>query len=61
MTTGVSGVSGAASADIVQLLMMRKALGAEKTHNEQLLASLPQTTSDPVRPPSPPPAGTFYL
>lgn len=59
MTTGVSGVSGAASADMVQLLMMRKALGAEKTHNEQLLASLPAT--DSVRSAPAAPAGTFYL
>jgi hypothetical protein len=54
-------VSGASSPDIVQLLMMRKALSAEQTHNAQLLASLPQqpATAAPGMPASS--TGTFYL
>lgn len=52
-------VSAGGSPDIVQLLMMRKAMSAEQTHNEQLLAALPQPS--PVSPAPPPAAGTFYL
>lgn len=54
-------VSSGGSSDIVQLLMMRKALSAEQTHKQQLIASLPQqpTVPAPAAPASP--AGTFYL
>jgi hypothetical protein len=54
-------VSGASSPDIVQLLMMRKALSAEQTHNAQLLASLPQQPAASAPPVPAPPGGTFYL
>lgn len=53
-------VSSAGSPDIVQMLMMRKALSAEKTQNEQLLASLPQQSAKPAPAPTGP-SGTYYL
>ena len=58
MSMSVSGVS---SPDVVQLLMMRKALAAEQTHNAQLLASLPQQSTAPAPPMPVPQSGTFYL
>lgn len=54
-------VTGGSSPDIVQLLMMRKALSAEQTQNAQLLESLPPQPA-PSSPPVPAsPSGTFYL
>ena len=43
-------VSGSGSPDIVQLLMMRKAMSAEQTKNAQLLEGIQ------AAPPAPPPA-----
>lgn len=54
-------VTSAGSPDIVQVLMMRKALAAEKTQNEQLLASLPQQSPASAAHAPAGSAGTFYL
>lgn len=54
-------VSSKGSPDIVQMLMMRKALSAEKTQTEQLLAALPQQSARPAPPAPVAQPGTFYL
>ena len=56
-------VSGGGSPDIVQLLMMRKAMSAEQTKNAQLLEGL---KTAPATPPAAPAAAataqrTFWL
>ena len=57
MSVSVSGSAGA-SPDIVQLLMMRKAMSAEQTKNAQLLKGIEAATPAPARATPP---GTFYL
>lgn len=54
-------VSGGASPDIVQLLMLRKALSAEQTNKQQLLDALPQQPVTSAAPAPAPAPGTFYL
>ena len=52
-------VSGSGSPDVVQLLMMRKAMSAEQTKNAQLLEGL---KTPPAAPPAAPTAQrTFWL
>ncbi len=51
------GASG--GPDIVQLLMMRKAMSAEQTKNAQLLKGL--ETPPPAAPAAPPAQRTFWL
>ncbi len=52
-------VGGSGSPDIVQLLMVRKAMSAEQTKNAQLLKGL--DTPPPAAPPTPPGQRTFWL
>ncbi len=52
-------VRGSGSPDIVQLLMMRKAMSAEQTTNAQLLKGL--ETPPPAAPAAPPGQRTFWL
>ena len=52
-------VGGSGSPDIVQLLMMRKAMSAEQTKNAQLLKGL--DTPPPVAPAAPAAQRTWWL
>ena len=60
MSLSVSG-AGSGSSDIVQLLMMRKAMSAEQSKTAQLLEGMKTPPAAPAAPAAPAGQRTFWL